>query len=107
MTTPVEDYIKKLKSPQREICSEVRRIILETVPGVHEQMKMDAAWYEDKVYLAALGEHVTVGFSLAGLSKEERTALHSGEQSMKHLTLKSVQEIDERWLKEILRRVLL
>jgi len=106
MTTAVEDYIKKLRSPQKEICSEVRRIILETVPGVHEQMKMDAAWYEDKVYLAALGEHVTVGFSLAGLSKEERFALNSGEQSMKHLTIKSVQEIDEQWLKKILRKVL-
>jgi hypothetical protein len=104
--TTVEEYIEKQKSPQKEICRTVRRIILETIPGVHEQMKMDAVWYEDKVYVVALRDRVTIGFSLAGLSKEQQTQLNNGEQMLKHITILSLQEIDETRIKELLLSVL-
>ena len=39
MNKEIDDYIKKQKSLQKEICQELRRIILETLPDVKEEMK--------------------------------------------------------------------
>ena len=40
MNKEVDDYIEKQKSPQKEICQELRKIILKTFPDIKEEMKL-------------------------------------------------------------------
>ena len=40
MNKEVSKYIKRQKSPQKEICTKLRKIILKTFPKIDEKMKM-------------------------------------------------------------------
>jgi len=71
MGETVEEYIKRQKNPQKEICSELRSLILKTFPSIKEEVKMGVPWYEGRYYIAALKDHVNLGFPIEGLSKEE------------------------------------
>ncbi len=68
----VDEYIEKLKSPQKEICSKLREIIFNTFPNIKEEMKWGVPSYaEGEYYLVALKTHVNLGFSIKDLSKKE------------------------------------
>ena len=95
MSKEVDDYIEKQKSPQREICQNLREIILEEFPGIKEEMKLGVPWYEDKYYIVALKGHVNLGFSIKGLSKEEVALFEGSGKTMKHVKVYSVNEIDK------------
>ena len=105
MNEKVQNYIQKQKSPQKEICNRLREIIFETFPGIKEEMKMGVPWYEDKYYIVALKNHVNLGFSLKGLSKEEIDLFQGSGKTMKHIAISSTQEIDERKIVELLELV--
>ena len=106
MNTTVEQYIEGQKSPQREICRALRCLILKTVPGVYEEMYMGVPWYEDKVYIVALKDHVNIGFSLRALPKQMQILLEGSGKTMKHIAISSVAEIDEKQIKKLLTSVL-
>jgi len=93
MNEKVKNYIEKQKSPQKEICNKLREIILKTFPDIKEEMKMGVPWYEDKYYIVALKDHVNLGFSLKGLSKEEIKLFQGGGKTMKHIAVLSIHEI--------------
>ena len=105
MDKKVDDYIEKQKSPQREICQRLREIILETFPDIKEEMKMGVPWYEEKYYIVALKDYVNLGFSLEGLSKEEIGLFEGGGKTMKHIKIRSLGEIDEVSIVELLKVV--
>ena len=105
MNEKVQNYIQKQKSPQKEICHKLRGIIFETFPDIKEEMKMGVPWYEDKYYIVALKNHVNLGFSLKGLSKEEIDLFQGSGKTMKHIAISSTQEIDERKIVELLELV--
>ena len=105
MNEKVQNYIQKQKSPQKEICHKLRGIIFQTFPGIKEEMKMGVPWYEDKYYIVALKNHVNLGFSLKGLSKEEIDLFQGSGKTMKHIAISSTQEIDERKIVELLELV--
>lgn len=105
MSREVDGYVEKQKSPQKEICQKLRRIILRTFPNMKEEMKLGVPWYEEKYYIVALGDHVNLGFSLKGLSKKEMELLEGGGKTMKHIKIHSVKEIDEKKIVELLRMV--
>jgi len=48
MNKEVKEYIEKQKSPQKEICKKLRKIILKTFPDTKEEMKLGVPWYEGK-----------------------------------------------------------
>jgi len=77
LSKEVDDYIEKQKSPQKEICQNLRQIILEDFPASKEEMRLGVPRYEDKYYIVALKDHVNLGFSLKGLPKE-KVALFEG-----------------------------
>ena len=54
MDKNVDKYIEKQKSPQKEICEKLRKIILKTLPKVNESYKLGVAWY-GKYYIVAVG----------------------------------------------------
>lgn len=112
MDANVDEYIKKQKSPQKEICQHLRRIILKTIPEIHEEMNVGVPCYgitkEDpcgKYYIAALKDHVNLGFSLKGLTKKEQEVFEGSGKTMKHLKLYSVKEIDETKITSLLKLV--
>jgi hypothetical protein len=105
MDKKVETYIENQKSPQREICQKLRKIILKTFPNINEEMKLGVPWYEGKYYIVALKDHVNLGFSLKGLSKEETGLFEGGGKTMKHIKISSLNEIDEKKIVELLKVV--
>ena len=105
MDEKVENYIENQKSPQREICQKLRKIILKTFPNINEEMKLGVPWYEGKYYIVALKDHVNLGFSLKGLSKEEMEIFEGGGKTMKHIKISSLNEIDEKKIVKLLKFV--
>jgi len=105
MAKKVENYIEQQKSPQREICQKLRKIILKTFPNIKEEMKLGVPWYEGKYYIVALKDHVNLGFSLKDLSKEETELFKGGGKTMKHINISSLNEIDETKIVKLLRVV--
>ena len=105
MNKEVENYIETQKSPQREICQKLSNIILKTFPNIKEEMKLGVPWYEGKYYIVALKDHVNLGFSLEGLSKEETGLFEGGGKMMKHIKISSLNEIDETKIVKLLKVV--
>ena len=66
MNEGVKRYIEKQKSPQKEICKKLRKIILKTFPNISEELKWGTPWYEGLFYLVALKDHVNMGFAFGG-----------------------------------------
>ena len=112
MDTNVDDYIHKQKSPQKEICQKLRSIILSTFPGIHEELKVGVPCYGctstepcGKFYIAALKDHVNLGFSLKGLTKQQQRLFEGSGKTMKHLKVFTVKDIDERKIISLLKIV--
>jgi hypothetical protein len=105
MTKPkeeLEEYIERQKSPQREVLKKLRRMILATFPTVKEEMKMGVPWYEGKLYLVALKDHVNLGFCLKGLSQKEKMLLEGDGRTMRHIKIHSLKEIDNKKIGNLL-----
>lgn len=106
MKVEVERYMEKQKSPQKEICQKLREIIFETFPAVKEEMKWGVPTYANgKYYIVALKDHVNLGFSLKGLSKEEQKLFDGSGKTMKHVKIRSLEEIDEKRIEKLLKLV--
>ncbi len=105
MGREVDDYIAKQKSPQKEICQALRDIIMKTFPNTMEELKLGVPWYEGKYYIVALKSYVNLGFSLKGLSGDEVRLFKGGGKTMKHMKFRSVEEIDEDRIVELLKVV--
>lgn len=112
MDTEVDAYIKKQKSPQKEICQRLRQIIHSTFPQIREEMKVGVPCYgvmpEDpcgKFYIASLRDHVNLGFSLKGLTVQQQRLFEGGGKTMKHVKVSSLSDIDEQHLITLLKMV--
>jgi len=108
----VDEYIKKQQSPQKEICKKLRRIILTTFPDITEEMRVGVPCYGHnkkdpcgKYYIAALKDHVNIGFSLKGLTKNQQKFFEGSGKTMKHIKVYSVKELDEKKIITLLKLV--
>ena len=98
----VDKYIKKQKSPQKEICRKLRKIILKVTKK--EEFKMGVPWYE-KYYIVALKDHVNLGVCIKGLPKKELAMLEGKGKTMRHMKFFSVKDIDEEKIVRLLKAV--
>ena len=112
MDEKVDEYIKKQKSPQKEICERLRKIILKTIPEINEEMRVGVPCYGytnkdicGKYYIAALKDHVNLGFSLKGLTEEEIKFFEGTGKTMKHIKVYSLKNIDEEKIVKLLKLV--
>jgi hypothetical protein len=104
MNDKVKQYMEKQKSPQKEICNKLRKIIFETFPDIKEEMKWGVPSYDSgKYYFVALETHVNLGFSLKGLSKKEQELFEGSGKTMKHVKIYSLRDIDEKKIIKLLR----
>ncbi len=112
MDEKVDEYINKQKSPQKEICHRLRKIIFKTIPEINEEMRAGVPCYgytkEDycgKYYIAALKDHVNLGFSLKGLSKKEIELFEGTGKTMKHIKVYSLNDLDEQRIVKLINLV--
>jgi uncharacterized protein YdhG (YjbR/CyaY superfamily) len=92
----ITSYIEKQKSPQKEICIKLREIILDSFPGIKEEMKWGVPAFGDGLfYIVALKEHVNLGFSIEGLTKEELTLFDGGGKTTGNIQVKSLEDLDQ------------
>ncbi|MBN1973670.1 MAG: DUF1801 domain-containing protein [Sedimentisphaerales bacterium] len=103
MNKEVEKYIKKQKSPQKEICLKLREIIIKTFPKIEEQMWAGVPFYDKRYYIVALKDHVNMGFAITGLSKEEIALFEGNGKTMRHIKFKSLDDIDEKQIVKLLK----
>ena len=101
----IGEYIEKQKSPQRETVQRLRDLILKTFPEVKEEVRMGVPWYEGKYYVGALKDHVNVGFSLKGLSEQEKALFEGKGKMMRHVKFYSLEDVDEARVVKLLRLV--
>jgi uncharacterized protein YdhG (YjbR/CyaY superfamily) len=106
MNKQVDEYIGKQKSPQKEICLQLRSIIFGVFPGIEEEMKWGVPTYaKGKFYFVALKDHVNLGFSMDGLSEDEKKRFDGSGKTMKIVEFSSIQEINGTDIEKLLRLV--
>jgi len=106
MSSEIDDYVQKQRSPQKEICQRLKRLIVKTFPDVKEEMKWGVPTFGNgKFYIVALKDHVNLGFSIKGLSKEELVLFQGTGKTMRHLRISSLEEMDEDKIVELLKVV--
>lgn len=103
MDTRVNAYIEEQLSPQREILVLLRKLILKTVPKIHEEMKMGVPWYEGKFYLVGLKDHVNMGFAYNSLLEKYQDELEGRGKYMRHIKFFSPNDIDEKKLIRLMK----
>jgi hypothetical protein len=106
MDSQIEAYIQKQKSPQKEIIIKVREIFRETLPIIEEKKAWGVITYAGgKFYLGAINDRVHVGFAIAGLSAEEVALFEGNGTSMRHIKIRTIDEIDKDRLVELIKLV--
>jgi len=106
MTTKIEEYINKQPSPQKEICAALRELVFNTFPDATEEMKWGVpAFNNGDYYIVALKDHVNLGFTLKGFSKEDEKLFDGGGKTMKHIEIASTDGIDEKRIVKLLKLV--
>ncbi len=102
----VDEYIKKQISPQKEICTTLRKIILKTFPDIEEGMKWGVPSYDNgRYYFVTLKSHVNLGFSTKGLSKDNLALFQGSGKTMRVIEIKSKKEINEKEIVKLLKLI--
>lgn len=103
---PIDEYIRKQEIPQKEICQELRQLIITTFPGIKEEMKWGVPTYgSGKYYIVALKDHVNLGFSLKGLTKSDYASFDGDGKTMRHIKILSLENIDKEKIVNVLKLV--
>ena len=99
----VDEYIKKLPSPQKELCQKLRQIIKKTLPKIQEKMFGGVPSYENRVYIIGLRDHVNLGLSLKGLTKEQINSLDSKGKLTGSIKYYAESEVDEKRIASLIK----
>jgi len=106
MNDKVDGYINKQKNPQKEVCNFLRSLLHKTIPGIKEEMKWGAPVFADgKFYIGSFKNSVNLGFAINGLNEREVTFFEGSGKTMKHIKIKSLQDIDEEKLVKLIKLV--
>lgn len=106
MDKKIADYIGKQKSPKKEICLALRKILLKVFPKIKEEMKWGAVVYDGgRYYIGVVRYGVNFGFAINGLSKEEVEQFKGSGKTMRHIKIKALGDIDEKKLVQLIKLV--
>jgi len=106
MDKKVADYIDKQKSPQKEICFELRKIFFKLYPETKEEMRWGAIVYDGgRYYIGVVKYGVNLGFAVGGLSKEEIGQFEGSGKTMRHIKIEKIEDIDEKKLVDLIKLV--
>ena len=68
-------------------------------------MKYGVPYYGEKYYIVALKNHVNLGFSIEGLTKEEINLLEGSGKTTRHIKIRSTDDIDKNFVIKLLKMV--
>lgn len=102
MDSKVYGYINSQSSEHQKILYKLRNLILQTQPDVKEGFKNGVPWYEDKFYVAALRDHVNMGFALGNIVIADK--LEGKGRFMRHLKFYSLKDIDEELIINLIKQ---
>lgn len=105
MNEEVTKYIEEQNSPQKEICQNLREIILKTFPSIKEEIKWGVPNYGNLYYFVALKTHVNLGFSIKNLSADEIKLLEGTGKTMRHVKINTKKDINEEKIIKLLKMV--
>ena len=106
MNRPVDEYIEKQRTRQKEILRKIRRIFLKTLPGCEEKRAWGAVTFAGgKFYIAVLKDRVHVGFAITGLNKKDVDLFEGSGKTMRHIKIHSIKDIDEKKLAKLIKIV--
>lgn len=106
MDKKITVYINKQKPPQKEICLELRRIILKLYPKIKEEMKWGAIVYDGgRYYIGIVKYGVNLGFAVGGLDKEEIKQFEGNGKTMRHIKIEKLSDIDETKISKLIKMV--
>ena len=106
MEVKIDEYINKQKNPQKEVCNYLRNLLHKTLPGINEEMKWGVPVFAGgKFYIGSFKNSVNLGFSIIGLDDQEITLFEGTGKTMRHIKIKTLQEIDEEKLVKLIKLV--
>jgi hypothetical protein len=106
MDEKVNQYIDKQKSPQKEIILALRKIFFKTIKNCEEKFGWGVISLDgNRFYLVGLKEGVHIGFAIDGLSKEEVAQFEGAGKTMRHIKIKTIEDIDEKKLVSFIKLV--
>ena len=106
MDDKIDEYINKQKDPQKEVCNHLRSLLRKTIPGIKEEMKWGVPVFADgKFYIGSFKNSVNLGFSIDGLNDREIALFKGIGKTMRHIKIKSLQDIDEKTLVKLIKLV--
>lgn len=103
MNEQVTRYINEAPPKQQEIMEVLRQLVRATVPGVKEEFKWSRPVFrsdKDFAYLKTARAYVTLGFFKFEKLRDVHGRLEGTGKDMRHIKLKTVQDIDSELLKE-------
>ena len=105
MDKKVANYIEKQKSPQKEICIKLRKLILTNFPKIEETGMSEGLWYEGKFYITVFKDHVNLGVGVSGLSEKELIYFEGKGKSMRHIKFYSAEDVNKEKLLKLMQTV--
>jgi hypothetical protein len=102
----VTSYIKNAPSSHGEIMESVRKLIHKSVPGTTEEFKWGQPVFrktKDYCYLKATKNHVNLGFMKSEKLNDPDSLLEGTGKQMRHVKLKSKEDIKPDLFKEWFR----
>ncbi|MBN1923208.1 MAG: DUF1801 domain-containing protein [Nanoarchaeota archaeon] len=105
METNIKEYLDKQKPENKRIILKLRKILLNSIPGIKEFMGFGVMCYENLYYFAGLKNQVNMGFSIIGLSPEEVKLFEGTGKTMRHLKFKTLESVNEKELVKLIKLV--
>jgi hypothetical protein len=104
----VTTYIVNTPEPNKSILGALRILIFDAVPEAVEEFKWNRPVYShntDFAYIVATKKHVNFGFSQFDKIKNPTDKLEGTGKTMRHVKLRSLEDIDaslfKAWLKDM------
>ncbi len=109
MNQEVTNYIKNSEENNQPILGSLRELIFSLVPNANEQFKWSRPVYatdKDFCYLKTTKKAVTLGFFEFNKIKTNSHLIEGTGKSMRHIKIKTIEEIEEFGIAEMINEVL-
>lgn len=104
----VTAYIDKASEEQKVVLQTLRKLIHQTIENVSEEIKWNMPVFnngKDFAYLRFAKKHVTLGFYNIDKIKDPENLLEGEGNTLKHIKIKSKDDIKSKILAEWLKQI--
>ena len=109
MNQEVTTYIENSKETNQAVLNSLRELIFSLVPNANEQFKWSRPVYttdKDFCYLKTTKKAVTLGFFEFDKIKTNNHLIEGTGKSMRHIKIKTIEEIEQFGISEMINEVL-